>query len=408
MAFAKAEKTFQASVKTSKYVREDYKYMYAAKEEGKKMAWMTGITPVEIFEATDIVSVFPENYNAFASAKQMGADLCQEAEMRGFSQDICSYGRLCLGYCLSGKGPYGSLPAPDILICTRNACATHVKWWEAMSYMFKKPLFILDVPEIHVKPTKAQEKYFTTQIEKLKEFIKETTGQTVKDDRLEETVAISQRTSELWSELTEMRKKSPCPISSTDVFNQMFLTVTKPATRRSNDILTELVGEVKAAVDQGKGVVEHERFRLMWDNIAIWYNLGLMNYLQKAGAVSVIETYSSHCGWGKLMDMSQGPVHALASKYMPGYLNLDLSSKVKLMQSLAKDFRLDGALLFSNRSCKPYSVGQYDIKIALEKVGVKSVMFEADMVDQRAYAEETINNRLEAFLEMLENDKRAK
>lgn len=108
------------------------------------------------------------------------------------------------------------------------------------------------------------------------------------------------------------------------------------------------------------------------------------------------------------MDMSQGPAHALASKYMPGYLNLDLNSKVKLMQSLAKDFRLDGALLFSNRSCKPYSVGQYDIKIALEKVGVKSVMFEADMVDQRAYAEETINNRLEAFLEMLENDKSAK
>jgi len=408
MAFAKAEKTFQASVETSKFVREDYKYMYAAKKEGKKIAWMTGITPVEMFETTEIVSVFPENYNAFSSAKQMGADLCQEAEMRGFSQDICSYGRLCLGYCLSGKGPYGSLPDPDILICTRNACATHVKWWEAMSHIFKKPLFVLDIPEIHGVPTKAQTKYFMTQLEKLKEFIKETTGQTVKDDRLEEKVALSQRTSELWSELTEMRKKSPCPISSTDVFNQMFLTVTKPATKRANDILTQLVAEVKAYVDQGKGVVEHERFRLMWDNIAIWYNLGLMNYLQKAGAVSVIETYSSHCGWGKLMDMSQGPAHALASKYMPGYLNLDLNSKVKLMQSLAKDFRLDGALLFSNRSCKPYSVGQYDIKIALEKVGVKSVMFEADMVDQRAYAEETINNRLEAFLEMLENDKSAK
>jgi benzoyl-CoA reductase/2-hydroxyglutaryl-CoA dehydratase subunit BcrC/BadD/HgdB len=51
---------------------------------------------------------------------------------------------------------------------------------------------------------------------------------------------------------------------------------------------------------------------------------------------------------------------------------------------------------------------EVDIKIALEKLGVKSVMFEADMVDQRAYAEETINNRLEAFLEILESDKKAK
>lgn len=407
-SFTKAEKNFQASVKTSKFVREDYKNMYAAKEEGKKIAWMTGITPVEILEATDIVSVFPENYNAYASAKQMGADLCQEAEMRGFSQDICSYGRLCLGYSLSGKGPYGSLPEPDILVCTRNACVTHLKWWEALSRIYNKPLFTIDCPEVHGEVTTAQMDYFRTQIEKFMEFIKDTTGQTVKDDRLEETIALSQRTSELWNEITEMRKSTPCPISSTDVFNQMFLTVTKPATKRANDILTELRDDVKAHVEQGKGVLEEEKFRLMWDNIAIWYNLGLMNYLQKAGAVSVIETYSSHCGWGKLMDMSKDPIHALASKYMPGYLNVDLNSKVKLMESLVEDFKLDGALLFSNRSCKPYSVGQYDIKMALEKVGVKSVMFEADMVDPRAYAAETINNRLDAFLEMLESDKAGK
>lgn len=408
MAFERAVRSFEACKLTSKFVRDDYEEIYRARAEGKKIAWMTGITPVEIFDATDIVSVFPENYNAFSAVKQMGADLCQEAEMRGFSGEICSYGRLCLGYNLSGKGPYGSLPEPDMLICTRNACVTHVKWWEAMSRMYNVPLFTIDCPEIHGEPTKAQEAYFRIQIEKLFEFIKETTGQEVDQDKLAERVAISQQSSLLWQEISEMRKVSPCPIGSTDVFNQMFLTVTKPAQERSVEILTQLRDQVKEAVAIGKGVVQEEKFRLMWDNIAIWYNIALMNYLQKYGAVSVIETYSTYCGWGKIMDMSKDPIHALSSKYLPGYLNLDLNSKVKLMESIAKDWKLDGALLFSNRSCKPYSIGQYDIKVALEKVGVKSVMFEADMVDQRAYSAETINNRLEAFLEMLESDRIAK
>lgn len=408
MAFAKAVKKFPACKETSKFVRDDYEYMYQAKAEGKKIAWLTGITPIEILEATDIVSVVPENYNAFSSAKQLGGELCEEAEMMGFPKNVCSYGKLCMGYTLTGKGPYGALPEPDILVCTRNACTTHIKWWEMLSIMFNKPLFTIDCPEAHGEvPSKAQLAYWDTQIEKFKEFLKVTTGQVVKDDRLEETVAISQRTSELWQELTEMRKLKPCPISSTDMFNQMFLSVTKPATRRANDILTELVGQVKAAADAGEGVVEHEKYRLMWDNIAIWYNLGLMNYLEKAGAVSVIETYSTYCGWGKVMDMSDGPIHALASKYMPGYLNLALTPRVELMQKLAKDFSLDGAILLSNRSCKPYSVGQYDIKKALEDVGVKSVMIEADMVDQRDYSEAMVNNRLDAFLEMLESDKNA-
>ena len=409
MAFIKPERMYPACDLTSKFVREDYKAIYAAKEQGKKIAWATGITPVELLDATDsIVSVFPENYNAYSAAKQMGADLCMEAEARGFSQDVCSYGRLCMGYCLSGKGPYGSLPEPDMLICTRNACVTHLKWWEAMSRMYNAPLFVLDCPEIHGTPTKAQEKYFLDQIEEFKEFIKEVTGETVKPARLEETVQISQRTSELWQEIMEMRKSSPCPIGSTDVFNQMFLTVTKPAQKRSNEILTQLRDQVKENFDKGKGVLENEKFRLMWDNIAIWYNIGLMNYLQKADAVSVIETYSTYCGWGKIMDLSKGPEYALATKYLPGYLNLDLNTKVELMVSIAKDWKLDGAVLFSNRSCKPYSVGQYDIKTALEKIGVKSVMFEADMVDPRAYAADIVNNRLDAFLEMLGSDRNAK
>src|SRR5574340_940056 len=97
MSFKPAEKTFNASAEISSYVRQYYKNIYQAREEGKKIAWVTGITPVELLYAMDIVPIFPENYNALCSAKQLGAELCEVAESHGYSNDTCSYGRVNLG-----------------------------------------------------------------------------------------------------------------------------------------------------------------------------------------------------------------------------------------------------------------------------------------------------------------------
>ena len=58
--------------------------------------------------------------------------------------------------------------------------------------------------------------------------------------------------------------------------------------------------------------------------------------------------------------------------------------------------------MHSNRSCKPYSLGQYDIqRIVQQKMGIPTVMIEADMVDERSFSEGQIETRIEAFIELL-------
>jgi benzoyl-CoA reductase/2-hydroxyglutaryl-CoA dehydratase subunit BcrC/BadD/HgdB len=64
--------------------------------------------------------------------------------------------------------------------------------------------------------------------------------------------------------------------------------------------------------------------------------------------------------------------------------------------------------MHSNRSCKPYSLGQYDIqRIVGEKMGIPTVMIEADMVDERSFSEGQIETRIEAFIELLRGKKRS-
>lgn len=58
--------------------------------------------------------------------------------------------------------------------------------------------------------------------------------------------------------------------------------------------------------------------------------------------------------------------------------------------------------MHSNRSCKPYSLVQEEIRRqVMQKTGVPGLLVEADMADPRAYAEEIVRNRVQAFMESL-------
>ena len=92
----------------------------------------------------------------------------------------------------------------------------------------------------------------------------------------------------------------------------------------------------------------------------------------------------------------------MARTYSLVVLNRGLAHRYKLMRSMIEDYSIDGAVFHSTRSCKPYSMGQYDMKKRfVDELGIKSVIIEADTTDPRNYAEGPTQTRLEAFLESL-------
>lgn len=64
---------------------------------GRPIAWVTSGAPVEIVCALDIYPVYRENYGALCGVRGASADLCQVAEARGYSPDLCAYGRSSVG-----------------------------------------------------------------------------------------------------------------------------------------------------------------------------------------------------------------------------------------------------------------------------------------------------------------------
>jgi len=96
----------------------------------------------------------------------------------------------------------------------------------------------------------------------------------------------------------------------------------------------------------------------------------------------------------------------MAECYTRIYLNIGVDEMARQVMEMVDKYGADGLVMHSNRSCKPYSLGQYDIqRIVQQKMGIPTVMIEADMVDERSFSEGQIETRIEAFIELLKERK---
>jgi len=123
-------------------------------------------------------------------------------------------------------------------------------------------------------------------------------------------------------------------------------------------------------------------------------------------ACLVADTYTTAwCGSMKYI-REDDFLDTMAEGYSRIYLNIGVDEMARQVIEMAEKYEVDGIVMHSNRSCKPYSFGQYDIqRIVREKKGIPTLMIEADMVDERSFSESQIENRIDAFIEILKAKK---
>ncbi|MFQ6087139.1 MAG: 2-hydroxyacyl-CoA dehydratase subunit D, partial [Candidatus Bathyarchaeia archaeon] len=276
------------------YVKKFYEDAHKAKAEGKPVAWVASTFPVEMLHAMDVFPVWPENYASLCAARQVSVRLCEVAESKGFSKDLCSYARCVIGSLFEKEEdlPEGGMPEPDFLFASTCACDTHFKWFQFVSRRFKVPLFLLDVPynisganSEHLE--KAHVEFYVSRLEELIDFLEEQTGTKLSKDRLIETIALSDRTSQLWEEIQDCRKTIPTPMDARDAFSAVFFMLCVPGTQMAVDFYEKLRDEVRERAEDRFGVIENERYRLIWDNLPLWFDLRFFEYLNGLGAVVV-------------------------------------------------------------------------------------------------------------------------
>ncbi|MBI5118056.1 2-hydroxyacyl-CoA dehydratase [Candidatus Poribacteria bacterium] len=372
-----------------------------AADNKQKVAWITSGGPVELLIAMDVIPVYPENHGAMCGVTRMGVELCEVSEHMGYSRDLCSYARTDIGSAVTGKSPIMGLPRPDFLLCCNNICGTVTKWYEVLARLFDVPLVYIDTPFIHEELTENSVRYVKSQISRAIRQMESILGKKFDMERFTEVAVRSGKASRLWAETLATCKNVPSPMSAFDGFILMAPIVTLRGKQEVIDYYEVLKRELEERVANGVAAIPGERYRLLWDNLPIWFKMrDLSEKFLDLRACVVASTYLN--AWARYELDACNPVDALSRAYASAFVNESIQHRARLMREIVEQYSVDGIIFHSNRSCRPYSLGQYDIKEMLtEWTGAPGILIEADMNDERAYSEGPVFTRIEAFVETL-------
>lgn len=398
----------ESVLKMKKIMKSYYFKAKFAKLFRRKIAWITSGGPVEPLIAMGIIPVYPENHGAMIGAAKMGNELCQKADEMGYSSDLCSYARADIVCSYTRGGPIGGLPSPDMLICCNNICGTVLKWYEIQARRYRVPLFIFDTPFVHTNYTEEARYYLENQVSEYIDFLEKVTGRKASMKKVQKAGSLSVEAMKLWQKILNTAVNRPSPMTAFDAFFYLALIVTLRGTKVVVDFYKFLLEELTEKVEDNIGAIPDERYRLLWDNLPIWYKMRwLSNKFKEHNASLVADTYTTAwCDTLEFIDENNF-IQTLGDAYSQIYLNIGVDKMADKIIRMIDKYQIDGVVMHSNRSCKPYSFGQLDIqKIIYEKRRIPTLLIEADMTDGRKFSDEQVGTRIDFFMEVLKERKR--
>jgi len=365
----------------------------------------------ELLRSFGFELVFPEVNALQCGIKKVAGDFILKAEDLGYSSDVCGYVKNDIGLATSGnRGPFGTLPKPDLLVCNYSGCNTYIKWFEALAELYGARLFLLDVPYRRTGETQRPEDldYVVAQLEQLAAVCAEITGRRYDPDRLSEALALSRAAEDLWVRILESARHQPSPFDA--FFEAVFFMAPIYVLRGTRECLEYYQAawkEIEERIQHGMGPVSQERFRVVLEGPPPWPHFRTFWELFKRwGVCCVASTYSKVGGiwdFGLRHDPAR-PLESMAEYALNCYTNWDWTLRRRMLERYVSDYQADALVIHSVKSCRSFSVGQADVRDYFSKErGVPTLFVESDLADPRYFAEAQIRNRIDAFFEALEH-----
>lgn len=388
-----------------------YRRMVAAHKAGNPICVTSAGIPSEVMFAMDVYPVYPESLAAISAGIRKADEFFEEARNRDFSNSICSYTRCGLGVSWTNKCAFGPIPEPDLFMTDVSVCCLHVTWWAYLEDHFKKPTFYMDQPAVDDPEDPAHIDYYENQIREMVKFVEQNTDRVLDMDRLKQAVHNSDITGLYWKKIMDLRKHKPSPCSFRALAGQILPLVTSLGEKDVVDFYMAYYDHYQDQIRQGITPAEGgEKYRLIWNGIPIWHHLQVIDYFEKQGANFVWEPYTS-LSWGNKTPTGrldpENPFRTLAEKYTNAMSNKTIAKRYTYFDKAIKDYDVDGLVMFSNRSCRPQSIGQSEVvDMVRERNGIPILIFEGDQADAEGFSWEDAKNKIEGFMEVLEARKR--
>jgi benzoyl-CoA reductase subunit B len=375
----------------------------------------------ELMGAFGSVPVLPEINALQSGMRKKSAEFIARAEKAGHSEDVCTYVKCDIGMSLAGNvGPTGeSIPKPDLLLLSYTGCFTFMKWFELLQQQYGCPVVMLHIPyqwDGEVSSTMVH--YVVDQLRKIViPALEKVSGRRYDEAELARRLGLSALAEEDLVWVLESAKHRPSPIDS--YFGGVYyigpIFSAFRGTEQGVDYYSLLRAEVKARIEAKlgpmtpEGAIAEEKYRLVVEGPPNWTSFReFWKLFYDEGAVVVASTYTKVGGVydnGFRHDPSS-PLESLARYCLGCYTNLNLPSRVDLLERYLREYAADGLIINSVKSCNSFSAGQLVMLRELERrTGIPGGFIESDLVDPRYFSASNIKNRLESYLQMISQKK---
>jgi benzoyl-CoA reductase/2-hydroxyglutaryl-CoA dehydratase subunit BcrC/BadD/HgdB len=355
---------------------------------------------VEILYAMGITPLHNE-VTTWTSALLLGnqMDLLTAGAEAGLAPEICSPHRG-----LAGGYFKGMLPKPDAVLWTNLICDNTAKSGEYLMKLTGAPGFFLDHPFDHSGPEK---QYLVDELKDLIKFLEETSGRKMDWDKLEQNVAEMDKQIKLQTEICDLRKAVPSPFSTRRFLELLTIDYMFASQPEATEYLTSVRDELAGMVNEGRGAVNPERFRLMSLFIPPIHMIPFIeNLFQEFGAVSTTEPLFTYWKYDPL-DPSK-PLESIVkksymipeSRTMYGPLG---ESTLQDIRDCAKDYQVVGCIYYAFIGCRHTCATIKLFKDILNEIDIPVLTLDIDLVDPTINTQAEVRQKMEQFFELLED-----
>lgn len=392
---------------------------YAEMFDGRKVCYCIGPVPHEILDAAGVAGFLVENTAARIAAAQEQLVYIQAAESEGLGTDTCSYAKINLGQALMMLNGLESqipqkfrIPKPD-MVAVFNACPTMLQWARCLSELFDVPLFGGDVPFFYDRSQwRDNVEYVKRQLLEFVAFLEKQSNQPLDWEQLNEAIRKVSEMSTYRRDIKEACKTIPAPASFIDSATAMGPALSI-RNQKTVELYRDFAEEVADRTRKRIGVLQNEKYRLMWRGNFPWFKMGWFSrLLAKHQAVIVSGTYGfwTYGDFNKEMLPPHGidvtdPLLTIAAENATGggyTQSLDWKLEKEFRQHI-DGYSIDAVIIHSPFTCRPWALATFDMADWVQKeYGIPALVLDSDHTDARYFQEAQVETRIEALLEAVD------
>jgi bcr-type benzoyl-CoA reductase subunit C len=311
---------------------------------------------------------------------------------------VCPYYRSVFD--LSVKGKYDFLSG----LVIPHGCDSMVRSYSAWSYSLPYSYFhFVNIPSVCVE---SSFEFFGAELNDFKKSLEKFVGQTITDDDLARAIRVHNENRDKVRALYEFRKADPPLISGTEL--TMMLTVGSSLPIGEANVLFD---QVLAEIGRRERSQLKKGARLFMDGACI-DNIELIKLVEELGGNVVADTICNGArDYFPRTDEVGNPIHALAHRYLDkincpktyrenktGTFEGDMASRFGDIGAYAKEFKVNGAILYVYKYCDPFGFEVPARKAYYQSIHVPLLHLE-DVYSAGTMGQ--LRTRIQAFLEMI-------